>query len=70
MGIPDGCRVRLLDLPFGTKGLLVIDEEDFANIYLNARLSREEQVEALKHELQHFLRGDADSDEDIRKIEE
>ena len=67
--LPDGCRVRLIDLDYGVGALISVDEEGFANIYLNARLSREKQRQALRHELAHFARDDWFRDADIREIE-
>ena len=67
--LPDGCRVRLIDLDYGVGALISVDEEGFANIYLNARLSREKQRQALRHELAHFTRDDWFRDADIREIE-
>ena len=67
--LPEECRVRLIDLDPGVGALISMDEEGFANIYLNARYSRERQLEALRHELAHLERGDIYSDEDIRTVE-
>ena len=67
--LPENCRVRLVDLPVQAGGLISVDEEGFVNIYLNARLSRDAQREALQHELRHHWRGDLYSDEDIRAVE-
>lgn len=67
--LPENCRVRLVDLPVQAGGLISVDEEGFVNIYLNARLSRDAQREALQHELRHHYRGDLYSDADIRTVE-
>lgn len=67
--IPDDCRVRLVDLPVQAGGMIAVDAEGFVNIYINARLSRDAQMKALQHELQHHYRGDLYSDEDIRVVE-
>ena len=67
--LPENCRVRLVDLPVQAGGLISVDEEGFVNIYLNARLSRDAQREALQHELRHHYRGDLYSDRDIRTVE-
>ena len=67
--IPDNCLVRLLDLDPSVRGLTVIDDTGFANIYINARLSYDGQREALKHELRHYFREDMTSEADIRTVE-
>lgn len=65
----DEYRVRLMDLPSGVRALVAVDEEGFSNIYVNARLSREDQAAALRHELRHIRRDDAYNDRDIRIVE-
>lgn len=67
--LPDNCRVRLVDLPVTVGGMISVDGSDFVNIYINARLSRDAQREALQHELRHHYRGDLYSDQDIRAVE-
>lgn len=67
--LPEECAVRLVDLPVTAGGVIAVDETGFVNIYLNARLSREAQLKALRHELRHYYRGDLYSDEDIRTVE-
>ena len=67
--LPDDCRVRLIDLDPGVGGLIAVSEDGFVNIYLNARLSRDGQLRALRHELRHWERGDLYSDADIREVE-
>ena len=67
--LPDHCAVRLLDLDPGVGGLIAVDEDGFVNIYINARLSRDGQLRALRHELRHYERGDLYSDADIREVE-
>lgn len=67
--LPEACAVRLIDLDVKVGGLIAVDEDGFVNIYLNARLSRDAQLRALRHELTHYLRGDFYSDADIREVE-
>ena len=67
--LPENCRVRLVDLPVTAGGMISVDETGFVNIYINARLSRDAQREALQHELRHHYRGDLFSDADIRTVE-
>ena len=46
-----------------------MDETGFHNIFVNSRLSRETQREAVKHELQHIVRNDFYNHTDIQDIE-
>lgn len=71
MKIPwsDEYRVRQLDLPHTIKAFVAMDEDGFSNIYVNSRLSREEQAKAAVHELRHVARDDFGSDQDIRSVE-
>jgi len=66
---PEEYCVRLLDLPCSVKAVVVFDDEGFPNIYVNARLSREEQAEALQHEIRHIQQNDAYSSRSIRDVE-
>lgn len=67
--LPENCAVRLIDLEVNVGGLIAVDEEGFVNIYLNARLSRDAQLKALRHELRHYYRDDLYSEADIREVE-
>lgn len=66
----DEYLIRLIDLPTSVKALVVYDEDGFANIYVNAHLSVEEQRRAIRHELAHVRNGDAFSAADISAVEE
>lgn len=50
--------VRLVDMPCSVNGVTVLDEDGFANIYINSRLSHDQQQEAIQHELRHIHRDD------------
>jgi len=50
--------VRYINLPCSVRGLTVMDNENFYNIYINARLSLTHQHDALMHELEHINRND------------
>ena len=50
--------MRYINLPCSVRGLTVMDNEGFYNIYINARLSFEHQKKALMHELEHIIRND------------
>lgn len=63
------CTVRLVDLPVTVRGLVVEDETGWPSIYLNARLSREMQREALRHELDHIAEDDLYNTQPIEAVE-
>lgn len=63
-------QVRLMDLPHSIKAFVALDEEGFNNIYVNSRLSQEEQFKAAMHELRHVARDDFFNDLSIRNIED
>lgn len=50
--------VRYIDLPITVKGVTVMDYDGFYNIYINSRLSYEEQKKTIAHEMEHIVRGD------------
>ena len=66
----DGYVVRVMDLPSGEKGFVTYDDDDFANVYINARLSAEAQTETGRHELKHIEDDDIHSDAPIDVVEE
>lgn len=59
-----------MDLPHSIKAFVALDEEGFNNIYVNSRLSQEEQFKAAMHELRHVARDDFFNDLSIRNIED
>ena len=61
--------VRMVDLPCPVKALVRYDAEGFPNIYVNARLSLEEQKKAVEHELRHIRRDDMNNAASIRSVE-
>lgn len=65
----DEYRVRLIDLPPKVDGMVSIDDEGFYNIYINARLSREMQRAALRHELEHIADDDLYNAQPIEAVE-
>lgn len=50
----DAIIIRIIDMPYGVKGLTVKDENDDYNVYINARYSPDIQAEAYKHEIDHI----------------
>lgn len=65
----DDYCVRVIDLPYEVRGFVALSPDGFANIYLNARLSRDEQRNTFRHELRHVANNDFYSERDIRSIE-
>lgn len=65
----DEYRVRLVDLPPRVGGMVSMDDDGFYNIYLNARLSREMQRAALRHELEHIADDDLYNTRPITEVE-
>lgn len=63
------CTVRLVDLPVTVRGLVSEDETGWPNVYINARLSREMQREALRHELDHIANDDLYNTRPIEVVE-
>ena len=63
------CTVRIIDLPVTVRGLVAEDETGWPSIYLNARLSREMQREALRHELEHIADDDLHNTRPIEVVE-
>ena len=62
-------NIKIIDLPYDVNGLTAVDPSGYATIFLNARLSRDGQRRALKHELRHIYRDDFDSKSDIHAVE-
>ena len=62
--------IRVVDgMPDGSRGCVIYDEEGFANVYINARLSSIGQHNAADHEMVHIINDDINNDDDIRTIE-
>lgn len=61
--------IRVMDLPICSKGFVVYDDNDFANVYINARYSHSTQTKAIKHEIDHIIHDDIHNQDDIRTIE-
>ena len=61
--------VRVMDMPVSTPGFVTYDEDDHANIYLNARYSREKNRRTAAHELTHVLHDDIHNADPIQVIE-
>lgn len=62
--------VRLKDLPCGINGMTILDSNGDYNVYINARLSVDDQKKAYQHELRHIARDDFYNDLTIQEAEE
>ena len=62
--------VRFVDVPVDLKGLIKEDANGDYNIYLNARLAYDQQLETYFHEEAHARLGHLHCDRDIDEIEE
>ena len=61
--------IRVMDLPVSSKGFVIYDDDDFANVYINARMNNETQHIASDHEIDHMIYDDIHNNDDIRTIE-
>lgn len=61
--------IRVMDMPECLNGMVKYDENDFANIYINAHLSPEGRRKAADHELTHVINDDLHNDDPIEVIE-
>lgn len=62
--------VRLRDLPCGMNGITILDNDGNYNVYINARLSVDDQRKAYQHELRHIARDDFYNEMTIQEAEE
>lgn len=61
--------IRKIPLPLGVRAFTLPDEQGDFNIYINNKLSDEQQYISLKHEIQHILNGDCYKDMPACEIE-
>ena len=61
--------VRLINLPSSVKGVTVLDENDDYNIYINQKLSPEQQKKVYEHEKNHIENGDFHNFDEIEEDE-
>ena len=59
----------LVDLPGTIKAFVAKDTDDFYTIYLNSRLSHEQNVVSFMHEMEHIEKDDFYSDLTADQIE-
>ena len=67
--LPDSYTIRTIDMPAAVGGTIAESPDGHINIYLNARLTRAGQEEALEHELEHWRNDDLHNDDDIETVE-
>lgn len=61
--------IRVMDMPECLNGMVKYDENDFANIYVNAKLNAEARQKAADHELTHVINDDIHNSDPIEVIE-
>lgn len=61
--------IRVMDMPLTSPGFVMYDDDDHANIYLNARYNRETNEGTADHELTHVVNDDIHNDDPIEVIE-
>jgi len=61
--------IRVMDMPECLNGMVKYDENDFANVYVNAKLNAEARQKAADHELTHVINDDIHNDDPIEVIE-
>lgn len=61
--------VRKIPLPFGVRAFTLPDAQGDYNVYINERLSYEQQMKSLRHEELHILNGDCYSEKSAVEIE-
>lgn len=61
--------LRYIPLPATVKGLTIQDSEGNYNVYLNARLTHEANLDTFQHEIQHIRNDDFSKYAHIREIE-
>ena len=62
-------HVRIKQMPVTVGAIVSVDPDGDYNAYVNASLSREEQLKALAHELIHAGREDLYNDAPIEEVE-
>ena len=55
------CTVIIRNLPVTVRGFCIHDDDGRIVIFLNARLTREMNLESIAHEIDHVMRGDLDN---------
>lgn len=63
------CWLMERDLPNGANGFITRDADNTYYIIINKRLSENDKMNTLVHEIVHLIRGDLDSESDRAEIE-
>lgn len=50
--------IRYLSMPITVRAFTIIDSDGLYNIYLNDKLAFDDSEKAIKHEIEHIIRGD------------
>lgn len=61
---------RVIDLPSRVNAVTVVDENGDFNIYVNAKLSYEDQKRAYRHEYRHIRRHHFHSPKSVKTCEQ
>ena len=61
---------RVIDLPSRVNAVTVVDENDDFNVYVNAKLSPEEQQKAYQHECRHIRKNHFYRDKPVLSCEQ
>ncbi len=61
--------VRKIHLPMAVRAFTIPDEQGNYNVYINDRLSAEQQHKSLEHEFMHIRSGDFYKNENAAAIE-
>lgn len=66
----DSVIIRKINLPYGVNGITVLDSCGDYNIYINDKISYDQQVVAFRHEVEHIKQGHFYSNERLAQLEE
>lgn len=61
--------VRKIRLPMAVRAFTIPDEQGNFNVYINDRLSAEQQHKSLEHEFYHIRSGDFSKEENAAALE-
>ncbi len=61
--------IRKIPLPSGVRAFTIPDAQGDYNIYINEKLSGEQQKKSLEHEQNHIINGDFNKEDSAVEIE-
>ena len=67
--IDDDVSVRIVNLPTRIKAFVLNDEEGYATVFLNAKMSHVQQGKSYRHEMEHIGEDDLYATESADIIE-